>query len=640
MRNFTKIVLSLVMAFGLLGGVNSVSAETRDFKTPIKLTGATNSPTIVPIAPSTLENLYAATFTPTADNSNIFKLENLDVREYNKIVIVFDGAVVGDWKICLPNSSLASLTGLDSYEVNVESLAKYADFTIFNSGSERNPITIKEVYFVKTNELVHSKDYTSDPTKFYSEIEEHQEGGSIAVNEGALTIINPSATTQHYYQYIVDEGITTTADEDYLVTIKLKSTAAGTIACVLGTWGDASKGFSVEAGDEWVTKEIKFSSFSKNMNNAFVMLQSGSIQGTIKIEMVEVFRMPNLCSISQPTRTATDAKTDVFAGFKTIGDGATWDAGTRAFTKVCGWQWEDDGIDLSQYRYLVITAGKNWNTDGAGAAWDAGWVSIKDNNNLTVEKDGYGAANMNMWFSQWNNHNCLCIDLEKLRREQWFDIYHIKELKINGDIGFILGNVYASNQKPNNDKSWGDEDNGDHKVEGLPADKFGTICLPWQAAVAGAYVYQIVSVSGSGIGISQYNGLLEAGKPYFFKSNEALNRAATSNVYFYKATAATVASPVENNGLIGTFSDIYAPKGTNYYVLSNNKLYNVDSDVTVGANKAYVDISAITPSLARGVVDLDFNEPTGIETIANSQELNANSKFFNLAGQRVAQSNS
>ena len=53
------------------------------------------------------------------------------------------------------------------------------------------------------------------------------------------------------------------------------------------------------------------------MNNAFVMLQSGSIQGTIKIEMVEVFRMPNLCSISQPTRTATDAKTDVFAGFTT-----------------------------------------------------------------------------------------------------------------------------------------------------------------------------------------------------------------------------------------------------------------------------------------------------------------------------------
>ena len=37
------------------------------------------------------------------------------------------------------------------------------------------------------------------------------------------------------------------------------------------------------------------------------------------------------------------------------------------------------------------------------------------------------------------------------------------------------------------------------------------------------------------------------------------------------------------------------------------------------------------------LVDLDFNEPTGIETVANSQEVNANSKFFNLAGQRVAQ---
>lgn len=641
MRNFTNIVLSLAMAFGLLGGVNSVSAETRDFKTPIKLTGATNSPTIVPIAPSTLENLYAATFTPTADFSNIFQYKNLDVRDYEKIVIKFGSPVSGNWNINKPDGTFSQIpANSEELVIDVSTYGSYGDFTIFNWAGERTPITISEVYFSVSYEVVNSTDWSSIDaySMWHGTI---PDGGSLAASDAddALKVVNPSALDQNYkFQYEVASGITTVVDEDYLVAITLKSTVAGNITCAFGGWSgkDQSKDFAVEVGDEWVTKEVKFSTFPYALSSeAHVLLQSGKLAGTILIQKVEVFKVPELNPIAKPDRTATDAKTDVFAGFKTIGDGATWDAGTRAFTKVCGWQWEEDGIDLSQYRYLVITAGKNWNTDGAGAAWDAGWVSIKDKNNLTIEKDGYGADHMNMWFSQWNNHNCLCIDLEKLRREQWFDIYHIKELKINGDIGFILGNVYASNQKPNNDKNWGDEDNGDHKVEGLPADKFGTICLPWQAAVAGAYVYQIVSASASGIGISQYNGLLEAGKPYFFKSNEALNGAATSNVYFYKATAAEEASPIANNGLIGTFSAIKAP--LNSYVLSNNKLYKVDSDVTVGANKAYVDISKISSSPAPGVVELDFNEPTGIETVANNQELNANSKFFNLAGQRVAQ---
>lgn len=629
----------------------------KDNKTRIKLTGATGNPTIVPIAPSTLDDLYAATFTPTEDYSRIFRYQNLDVKEYDKIVIKFQTAVSGDWRINMPDGSYPQIAvGSTELEIDLSKYITYGDFTIFNWGSERSPIAISEAYFVRTYEVVKAVDFsslTSLEGYWHGSI---PEGGELEISaeDDALKVYNPSVLSQNYlFQYEVANGMTTVADEDYIVAITLKSTVAGDITCVLGDWdNNQNKSFAVEVGDEWVTKEVEFSTFPYNINNAaHILLQSGTLAGTILVQKAELLRIPEKNPIEKPERTATDAKTDVFAEFKTIDGDATWDSDTRFFTKKCGWQWDGDGIDLSQYRYLVITAGRNSNTDGAsGLAWDYGKVTIKDKNNLSVSGDDYGAAYMNLWFSQWNNHNCLKIDLEKLRKEQYFDIYHIKELTILGDKGFILGNVYASNQKPNNDKNYGGEDNGDFKVENLPADKFGTICLPYQAAVAGAFVYEITGKNGNGITLTQYNDLLVAGKPYFFKSNASLKEATTEtadtkNVYFYKATAATVESPVENNGLIGTFEDIKAP--LNSYILSSNKLYKVDVDpedanpevaakaVNVRAKKAYIDMSKIenVPSPARSIM-LTFNDVTGVKELKN--EKMTIDQVYTLSGQRVS----
>ena len=613
-------------------------------KTPIKLTGATGNPTIVPIAPSTLENLYAAMFTPTEDYSRMFRYENMDVKDYDKIVIKFKSAVSGDWHINMPDGSYPSIEGSTELEIDLSKYLTYGDFTIFNWGSERTPISISEAYFVRTYELVSTTDWTSIDTynMWHGTV---PEGGTLekSATDGALKIVNPSALNGNWrYQYFVADGIPTVADEDYIVSITLKSTVTGNVTCVFGDWGDdnMNKEFTIEQGNEWVTKDIKFTSFPFTKTSAHVLLQSGNLAGTILIKKVEVFRVPEKNPIEKPERTATDAKTDVFAGFKTIDGDATWDSETRFFTKKCGWQWDGDGIDLSQYRYLVITAGRNANTSGtSGLAWNYGLVSIKDKNNIIVSGDDYGASYMNMWFSEWNNHNCLKIDLEKLRKDKFFDIYHIKELTILGDQGFILGNAYASNQVPENNKNLGGEDNGDFKIENLPADKFGTICLPYQAAVAGAYVYEITGKTNNSITLSQRYDLLEAGKPYIFKSNASLKEATTGNadtknVYFYKATAGTVEDAAENNGLIGTFTQINAPMDS--YVLSKNKLYKVNSDVAVKANKAYIDMSKIenVPSAARSI-NLVFNETTGIKTVIDPEFI-GDGEFYNLQGQRIS----
>ncbi len=295
-------------------------------------------------------------------------------------------------------------------------------------------------------------------------------------------------------------------------------------------------------------------------------------------------------------------------------------------------------VDLSDWDYLMITTINS----GGGSSHE---IIIKDVNDVTVQGEGYSGieagTGKNMWLDTWNNQNAIRISLDYLRKNKSMDISQIKSLKINGTVK--VANVYLTDY--NNTKINGGYCTGDVVREYAAIDKFGTICLPYKASCAGAEIFEIAGKTASSVTLAKVTGLLEAGKPYFYLASDAVGEyewGTAKNIYnvnFFRADADTydAASAGTNNGLIGTFSEITAPTGANYCVLSNNKLYNVDSSVTVGANKAYVDISAITPSLARGVVDLDFNEPTGIETVANSQEVNANSKFFNLAGQRVAQ---
>ena len=117
----------------------------------IKLTRESDSQgsvTIVPLAGSTLEDLYGAKFTPQNDFTNVFQIKNLKAGCYDKIVINFDPAVVGDWRINT-NDGYFPLTGKTSYEIILDG-NPIEDFTIFNWGAERNPITITSCYFTPT----------------------------------------------------------------------------------------------------------------------------------------------------------------------------------------------------------------------------------------------------------------------------------------------------------------------------------------------------------------------------------------------------------------------------------------------------------------------------------------------------------
>lgn len=176
-------------------------------------------------------------------------------------------------------------------------------------------------------------------------------------------------------------------------------------------------------------------------------------------------------------------------------------------------------------------------------------------------------------------------------------------------------------------------DDADIHSRTTKAGNFGSICLPKQALPSGATVYRVKSVTSSNLSLEALgaNEYMVAGTPYLYK--------ATADNPTFTMSGDAVSAPVAATGLVGTFESITAPKGDNYYVLSGNKLYNVDdaATVTVGANRAYIDISVVPTSTSRDASDI-FLEMIGGETtgIADTmQNADNHTDIYSLSGQRV-----
>ena len=149
---------------------------------------------------------------------------------------------------------------------------------------------------------------------------------------------------------------------------------------------------------------------------------------------------------------------------------------------------------------------------------------------------------------------------------------------------------------------------------------YGTICLPKAAeSYTGAVMFQLVDkTADDGIIIEEVE-TMEAGKPYIFLANaDQINVTFTGDM----EEAQTV------NGLVGHIGDSYplTPEGANRYILAYNKIWMVDSNITMTSNRAYIDMSQIAslPHKAgkRRYVINSKNVSTGIDEIVNPQPSN------------------
>lgn len=331
------------------------------------------------------------------------------------------------------------------------------------------------------------------------------------------------------------------------------------------------------------------------------------------------------------------ADDDIFALSKATG----YDAETGTI-KNGGWTFATP-VDISNWDYLVITTIDNA-SDGSRK------IRIKDENGTSIEGNQYagkvaGTGN-DMYLDRWNNQNAIRISIDYLRINKGLDVSKIKSLTFannngNDDCILRISNVYLTDY--NNTKMAGGYCDGDVKREYSETGKYGTICLPYVASYAGAEIYSISGKDASGISLSKVTGLLEAGKPYFYMASDEIgqnNEGTVRNVNFFRADFDTYnVAPIENNGLIGTFSDIKAPQGDNFYVLSGNKLYyTTGAEVKVGANKAYIDKSQIANKgggAAKAFIDFDELEATGIDAVDTAKTLKGG-KFYDLSGREVA----
>lgn len=174
---------------------------------------------------------------------------------------------------------------------------------------------------------------------------------------------------------------------------------------------------------------------------------------------------------------------------------------------------------------------------------------------------------------------------------------------------------------------------------------YGTICLPRASAVIeGATMYRIVGGNASeGITIEEVASM-EAGKPYIFQASADQLTVTLTGARADVQTA---------NGLVGNLGATAITVPMDAYVLKNNQLYLVNSDVTIAPNRAYIDMSAIsTIAPAQGAkrrVIATYNQATGIEdasaNFGGSEKIIENGvlyilrdgKKYNAQGQQVNQ---
>ena len=174
------------------------------------------------------------------------------------------------------------------------------------------------------------------------------------------------------------------------------------------------------------------------------------------------------------------------------------------------------------------------------------------------------------------------------------------------------------------------------------AENWGTLCVPFAFdASSFAEVKELSTISVNGENVSMtfadVAGTTTAGKPYLVKAANNGDGLTVTNVALpgtdVQESSATASGYTVN--YVGTYTGAsLTSSNSDAWIVKNSLLYNVDSDVTVGAYRAYFTVTA--PSPVKGMF-FDMDGETCIGSIENETMRNGeNEKIFNLAGQRVS----
>lgn len=215
--------------------------------------------------------------------------------------------------------------------------------------------------------------------------------------------------------------------------------------------------------------------------------------------------------------------------------------------------------------------------------------------------------------SGWQSFDLPLAAFKAAQAEKIADINHIKFIGFRGPNNpeeIAIDNVYFWQEpKYTRNDSW------------MAPGELGTVCYPEGLRVAGATMYQMAGTDANGKFVFDEVEVLAPGVPYLFE--------AQSNELRFYATAATPAAEAgTSNGMVGTFTEITIPQASpNIYYFSGRKFYAVtarSTDLTVPANRAYVDLTEPHPAMAPkpGIRRITF-DVEGTSTITGCEQIDA-----------------
>lgn len=170
-------------------------------------------------------------------------------------------------------------------------------------------------------------------------------------------------------------------------------------------------------------------------------------------------------------------------------------------------------------------------------------------------------------------------------------------------------------------------------------DNYSTLVLPFaltadETSAAFKEVYELGAVEGQSIKLAEATEIT-ATKPYLVKAKNATLSVTGKAIDPAKGVTNTVVKSTDEKTtatFVGTFSTVdLTSADANAYVVSNNTLYKVDSNVKVKAYRGYFTVET-TGSVKNFVLDFGNGETTSIEALESETR---DKVIYNLAGQRV-----
>lgn len=163
---------------------------------------------------------------------------------------------------------------------------------------------------------------------------------------------------------------------------------------------------------------------------------------------------------------------------------------------------------------------------------------------------------------------------------------------------------------------------------------YGTVCLPKDAKVVGANIYDVTATSDAAVTITKVNGnVLKGGMPYVYKATADAQR-------FYCASGDD--QDARTNGvLVGSYEEKSVDANNGNYILSGNAFHFVNSDnVKVGANRAYIHLDDAISGGARLLIVEGDNETGICLPVVDAEEKVESTGVYDLSGRRVVNAKS